>query len=92
MFSARNTGLLEHELTVVRLPDDFTASIESVRDGTTPPQAFATTAVLFARPPGATGTFALDATPGRYALLCFVKDEDGKLHYNKGMSSELRVT
>lgn len=92
VFRARNGGREEHELTLVRLPDDFTASIDSVRSGATPPQGFAPTAILYARPPGATGTFAIDAAPGRYALLCFVKVDEATLHYDKGMTSELRVT
>ncbi len=42
--------------------------------------------------PGGSSRALVDLQPGRYALLCFVPDPDGKPHFMKGMARELTVT
>jgi len=87
---AHNAGAVPHELTVARLPDDFTGTVEGgVQSGTG--LVVSTTAILFRRSPGEDGVFALDLRPGRYAFICFLADQDGIQHQKKGMSSELAV-
>lgn len=86
----RNGGSLDHELVVARLPDDFAGSlVGGVRIDTR--LVLDTVAIVTARGPGASGLFALDLRPGRYAFMCFVRDDDGVQHHRKGMTSELRV-
>lgn len=88
VFKARNTGTTEHELIIVRLPDDA-GGIEDVLRA--PKRRALEQFARLRRPPGATATVALDLTPGRYALVCFVKDADGRSHSAKGMISDVHV-
>jgi len=90
VFRARNAGRLDHELVLVVLPEDFPISIDAQLNSDKR-TAFATRAYLPSRPSGASGTFATDLGHGRYALICFVRDADGKEHARKGMSAEFRV-
>lgn len=84
---ARNTGALEHELLVVRLPDGFSGSVsELVGSRRALPEL-----ARERRPPGGRLTVALDLPPGRYGLLCLLKDDGGGVHAAKGMASDLRV-
>lgn len=87
---AQNGGALEHSMTVVRLPPSFPPILRQLRSNRRRPVE--TLAQLPARPPGAQGTFAVDLEPGRYALVCFVEDADGRQHAIKGMASELLVS
>lgn len=75
---------------MVILPEDFPSSIEDQLRSSTR-RALAPLGVLPKRGPGATGTFAVDLAPGRYGLICFVRDADGQPHALRGMGSELRV-
>jgi hypothetical protein len=43
-------------------------------------------------PPGGNGAVAVDLGPGRYALICFLTDDDGQSHALKGMATEFRIT
>lgn len=89
VFRVGNAGRLDHELTLVRLPEDFGPIADELASEER--RSVATTAYLLPRAPGATGTFAVDLAPGRYALICFIPDAGGVAHYEKGMSSEVRA-
>jgi hypothetical protein len=86
---ARNLGRLPHELVMVILPEDVPPIGEQLRSPER--RVVASLASLPARGPAREGTFAVDLAPGRYAFICFVADEDGGQHDQKGMSSELQV-
>ena len=72
------------------LPEDFPVTIDAQLNSDKR-TAFPTRAYLPSRPPGASGTLATDLGRGRYAIICFVRDADGKEHARKGMSAEFRV-
>lgn len=90
VFRARNVGRLEHALRLVQLPEDMPGTIQQQLRSS---ERRAVTVVmdLLARPPGSEGFFAVDLAPGRYAMICFVEDADGRQHAVKGMSSEFWV-
>lgn len=90
VLTARNAGTVDHELSLIAIPEDFPLTIgEQVRGSTR--QAFPTKALIPHRPPGSGGEFAVDLVPGRYALVCFVNAPDGESHAVKGMTVEVRV-
>lgn len=89
VFRARNVGTRPHQLALVILDEDLPPIQQLVRSATR--RAVPTMAFLPQRQPGRVGTFAVDLTPGRYGLVCFIADADGVNHAAKGMSSELRV-
>ena len=89
VFDARNDGRLDHELVLIEVPDgvdDIDRQLRSKERLVVP-----TIARMAPRDPGRRGTFAVDLGPGRYALICFVQDEDGGQHAQKGMSAEFRL-
>lgn len=86
---APNAGAVDHQLTMVALPEDFPPIAEQLRSENR--RAVATVALIPRTPPGRTGTLAVDLAPGRYALICYLEDPDGQQHFAKGMSSEFRV-
>jgi hypothetical protein len=85
----RNLGTLDHEMVLISLAPELPPIAEQLRSANR--QVVPTVAVLHARPPGGTGTLAVDLDPGRYAFICFVKDADGSQHAQKGMATEFRV-
>lgn len=86
----RNAGRDRHDLTLVGLPDGSPRAADLFRGDT--PRTFATIANLHDLRPGTGDAFAVDLAPGRYAMLCFVKDRRGVFHAEgKGMASEFRV-
>lgn len=90
-FQIKNSGKLSHNLALYIVPDDApnVASQIAANDfGNDVEQA-----VIFSRPPGATGTFAVDLVSGRrYVFLCRFRDSDGSPHYAKGMAAEFQVS
>lgn len=91
VFRIANAGSVEHTLTLLRMPDDFTKPPQALFVDSTV-RTFGVTANLFPHKPGTTGTFAVDLQPGRYALVCFLTDSDGRKHFEHGMVSELTVS
>ncbi len=87
---AHNAGSVTHELTLVRLPADYPATIDEQLHAPTR-RSLDTVAILFNRRPGGDGVFAADLAPGRYGFICFLKDPDGVAHAFKGMSSVFTV-
>ena len=86
---AHNAGAERHELVVVALPEDLPPIAEQLRSESS--RGVPTIAILPERAPATVGSFALSLTPGRYAMVCFLKGADGTAHAFKGMSSEFRV-
>lgn len=89
LFKARNEGRLSHQMVLVALPPELPPIVEQLNA----PERKAVTQVARFPPkrPGTTAAFAVDLQPGRYALICFVPDPDGKQHGAKGMASEFRI-
>src|SRR5690606_25252353 len=96
--SLRNTGAEPHHAQLFRLADDATISdLVPVLEGGDP--AALTALGSFAGGTGVVdpgGTSRADAVvdleAGRYGLLCFIPDADGRPHYLAGMARELRVS
>jgi hypothetical protein len=89
VFEIRNTGRLSHELVVVVLPEDVPPIDEQLHSENR--IVIPNIASIAPQPPGGRGTFAVDLEPGRYALLCFVREPDGEPHALKGMNSEFTI-
>lgn len=89
-----NHGKTVHHVTLIRLENGKrVADLVAVLSKPGPPPTWA---VPVGGPnavgPGGTASAVVDLHPGRYALLCFVPDPDGKPHFMKGMARELLVT
>lgn len=89
VFRARNAGRADHELKLLVLPEDVPQIGEQLRSSGR--RLVPSVATMLVRPPGRTGSFAVELTPGRYALVCFAADPDGVQHAHKGMASEFRL-
>lgn len=89
VFHVRNAGEQEHELILTPLPEDFPPVQEQLAGRTR--RAVQTMFIVQPRSPGEDTRFAVDLTPGRYAMVCFVTDPDGRTHADKGMSAEFQV-
>jgi hypothetical protein len=89
VFRIHNAGSAPHSMVLVELPEDVPPIDEQLRSDTR--RAVATLAQLPERAPGSRDTLAVDLVPGRYGMVCFVRDADGVSHASKGMSSEFRV-
>ncbi|HUP70591.1 MAG TPA: hypothetical protein VM142_12375 [Acidimicrobiales bacterium] len=91
VFRATNAGRVDHELVIVRLPEDLPLTIDQQLHSPDR-RPFPTVVALVARRPGTTGTFALDLGPGRYAMLCLLREPGSdQEHALRGMNSEFRV-
>lgn len=89
VFRAYNAGRLNHELVLAILPPDVPPIAEQLSG---PTRRFVNgLATLPVRRPGQQNLFAVDLEPGRYAMVCFVRDADQVPHARKGMSSEFTV-
>jgi hypothetical protein len=76
-------------MVLIAVGDDIPPIDQQLRSGNR--LVVPTVARLSPRGPGRWGTFAVDLPPGRYAMVCFVKDPDGGQHAQKGMSAEFRI-
>lgn len=90
VFRVHNRGRLDHQLSLVPLPEDLVGRLDAQVKGPerryVPPMA-----ALRARKPGQSGFFAVDLKPGTYGVVCVLADADGSRHAAKGMNAELRV-
>lgn len=90
VFRFDNVGQLPHRVTMVPLTEDVPPVDQQLQGSER--RSVSPFAGIPSRPPGASETFAVDLVPGvRYALICFVEDDDGQTHATKGMSSEFRA-
>lgn len=88
VFSVANEGETEHDLALIRLPDDVAGVSQWLDSGV---RGIEPVYTMADRSPGEHGVFAVDLQPGNYGLLCFVKDDDGTPHYRKGMIADFHV-
>lgn len=87
VFEARNAGQAMHELAVVALPERDTDHQVPSSGG----MAVPTLGVIHARAPGERGRVAVDLTPGRYALVCLVRTDEGLAHTELGQRMDFEV-
>lgn len=90
VFEVLNEGRENHGITLYALPEDFPPINEQLQ-GETRRILNTTIASIYDFPPGRVDVFAADLTPGRYALVCFVRSPDGIAHSKKGMATEFRI-
>lgn len=89
-FQVRNSGKLNHQLKLLRLPDDLKGTLdEQLRSPVR--KATHTLVALPIFKNGEASQFAADLFPGRYGFVCFLEDPDGSLHALKGMNSDFAV-
>ncbi len=89
VFRVVNSSGLDHDLSLVVLPEDLPPIVEQLRGSDR--RAVDTLARLPSRSPGSSDAFAVDLVPGRYALLCFETDGGHEPHALRGMAMEFRV-
>ena len=97
-FSITNTGTMEHEIDLAKIPQDTTvADLQkyAAQAGPDTPPPPGVTDILDVGPfgPGTQTTlvFTHPLAPGHYALLCFMTDADGIPHAAKGMIADFTV-
>lgn len=91
VFRIKNKGRIEHQLTLLPLPDDLPPFDQQLRGSER--RFISPFAEVPSLQPGRTSAFAVDLVPGRrYALACFLIDPDGQSHALEGMSLEFRVS
>lgn len=89
VFRVANAGGIDHQLVLVRLPDDLPGTLdEQLHSATRRPVE---TIYQFGFRPGDAAVFAADLPAGHYGFVCFLQDPDGTPHALKGMSSDLWV-
>ncbi len=90
VFRLLNVGTVSHRPVLLPLDEDVPPIQEQLRGDQR--RAASPFAQVLSRPPGSTGTFAVDLVAGqRYAWICFARDADGSPHALKGMASEFRA-
>lgn len=90
VFRVTNAGTVAHELRLRPLPEDMPPIEEQLRGSQR--RIISPFAGVPALNPGESASFAVDLVPGRrYALLCFLRDDEGIVHATKGMASEFRA-
>jgi len=90
VFIGTNRGTIRHQMTLLALPADLPPLTRQLRSETKR-QVAATIAATRVVDPGQYATFAADLAPGRYGLLCFVKEPKERSHAVKGMAKEFKV-
>ena len=89
VFNVENTGQVVHEMVLVSVGDEIPPIDKQLRSGER--VIVPTVARMAQKAPGSWGALAVDLVPGRYALVCFVKDPDGGQHAQRGMNTEFRI-
>jgi len=90
VFRVANRGSVVHRLVLVPLPADYPPLKERFASSGER-RSIDPLAGIPDRRPGETDTFSVDLKAGRYGLVCFVTDVDGRSHAEKGMVAEFRV-
>lgn len=90
VFRVTNVGREDHRLALLPLPDNIPPIDQQLRSPSRMPiPPFAGTRPLR---PGQQSSFAVDLRPGvRYALICFLVNQEGQSHAQLGMNSEFRT-
>ncbi len=89
VFRVFNAGQLDHSLTLEKLPTHFPPLNVQLHSNTR--RGAPAIALMPTLHPGLSSTFAVDLTPGRYAILSSVTGRDGVVDALKGMNAEIRV-
>ena len=89
----RNSGAQPHEVLLVQLPPDVSIADfgQAVAEGVDHPPPGKPIGGITGLKPGSEAAFAADFTPGKYGLICFFPDEEGELHFSRGMMTEFTV-
>jgi uncharacterized cupredoxin-like copper-binding protein len=89
----RNNGAQPHEVLLVQLPPDGSIAEfgEAVAKGVDSPPPGKPIGGITGLQPGSEAVFTADLTPGKYGLICFFPDEEGALHFSRGMMTEVTV-
>lgn len=90
IFEVDNEGTIDHQLILVRLPEELPGTLDDQLRSSTR-QSAPTFISLPPLVPDQGTTFAADLGPGRYGMVCFLLDPEGTNHALKGMSSEFWV-
>ncbi len=93
---AENQGQLEHHWGIFglqpgRSAEDLATFLAGDGPPTGPPPFTSSPGLVGALPRGGEATRTLELQPGRYAMVCLVRDPDGRPHYQKGMLKEFTV-
>lgn len=91
-----NQGQLEHNWGIFGLQpgrsvQDLATFLAGEGPPTGPPPFTSSPGLVGALPRGGEATRTLELQPGRYAMVCLVRDPDGRAHYQKGMLREFTV-
>lgn len=89
LFKAQNSGKSSHQMVISILSEDTPPILEQLRSSDR--RVVSQLASFPPKAPGSRAALAVDLEPGRYAMVCFVADPDGKQHGTKGMASEFVV-
>jgi len=90
-FQASNIGGDEHEVAVVKVPEDL--DIEAAVQSDEEPEGVVDIAFAGPLAPGTESgvVFESPLEPGRYAMVCFITDAEGIPHAANGMWSEFTI-
>lgn len=91
VFRMRNTGKIDHQLVLVRLPTGLPGTLDSQLHSPNRLRV-ETLDIVSAVAPGDAAVFAADLAPGRYGVVCLLRDRDGQSHALKGMNGDVRVS
>ena len=91
-----NQGQLEHNWGIFglqpgRSAEDLATFLAGGGPPTGPPPFTSSPGLVGAVARGGEATRTLELPPGRYAMVCLVRDPDGRAHYHKGMLREFTV-
>lgn len=89
VFEVRNQGQREHRVSLVKLAEDMPPIREQFEGNDR--RVVDELAATPNRPPGSRDVFAVNLSPGRWAFICFLIEEDGLSHAKAGMATEFRV-
>lgn len=90
MFRVTNESQLEHDLALIRLPDEV-ESVDEWLDRNTNASGLRPVYLMGTRAPDGVAVFAAELPTGTYGMLCLTESEGGTPHYKQGMTAKLEV-
>lgn len=87
-FRVSNDGTVDHDLSLVKLPDGVAGVKEWLDSGVS---GVSPVYIMADRAPGEDATFAVDLPAGRYGMLCFTTNSNGTPHYKQGMVADFEI-